>query len=219
MDYIDFKNFRAESELCHHGILGQKWGVRRYQNEDGSLTDAGKRRYGELENFRASNGMKVAPAKNGYVRVMRKIASGRGMERMSTKTYKSAMKQGFRKQTAAEKASTQKGIDRIRKESQALREYNAAVKDARKGTGTKYLDKAKRMNEIDKARNYFDDNERTIDKLVFDDSVKEYAARLVVDKNLSYQDALKKSKAREVISTGAAFAIAMGIAAYTVKKG
>ena len=32
--------------LEHHGILGMKWGVRRYQNEDGSLTDAGKKRYG-----------------------------------------------------------------------------------------------------------------------------------------------------------------------------
>ena len=30
--------------LAHHGIQGQKWGVRRYQNEDGSLTPAGKKR-------------------------------------------------------------------------------------------------------------------------------------------------------------------------------
>ena len=30
--------------LIHHGILGQKWGVRRFQNEDGSLTPAGKQR-------------------------------------------------------------------------------------------------------------------------------------------------------------------------------
>ena len=31
--------------LMHHGIKGQKWGIRRYQNEDGSLTAAGKERY------------------------------------------------------------------------------------------------------------------------------------------------------------------------------
>lgn len=32
-------------ELYHHGIKGQKWGIRRYQNEDGTLTAAGKSRY------------------------------------------------------------------------------------------------------------------------------------------------------------------------------
>ncbi len=32
------------NELYHHGIKGQKWGVRRYQNQDGSLTPAGQKR-------------------------------------------------------------------------------------------------------------------------------------------------------------------------------
>ena len=33
------------NELYHHGIKGQKWGVRRFQNPDGTLTSAGKKRY------------------------------------------------------------------------------------------------------------------------------------------------------------------------------
>lgn len=41
-DYIS----RGEDFLAHHGILGQKWGVRRYQNSDGSLTPEGRKRYG-----------------------------------------------------------------------------------------------------------------------------------------------------------------------------
>lgn len=41
MSLLAYKNY-----LAHHGILGQKWGVRRFQNEDGSLTPEGRKRYG-----------------------------------------------------------------------------------------------------------------------------------------------------------------------------
>ena len=38
----------SNDELYHHGIKGQKWGIRRYQNEDGSLTPIGKKRYSDV---------------------------------------------------------------------------------------------------------------------------------------------------------------------------
>lgn len=37
--------YRNPYELRHHGTKGMKWGVRRYQNKDGSLTEAGKKRH------------------------------------------------------------------------------------------------------------------------------------------------------------------------------
>lgn len=39
----------APNELYHHGVLGMRWGIRRYQNADGSLTAAGRKRRAKLE--------------------------------------------------------------------------------------------------------------------------------------------------------------------------
>lgn len=70
-------------ELWHHGVKGQKWGVRRYQNPDGSLTKEGKERYSgkfeetskayqdwfekrmDLQRFKDKN-IKEAYVKGGY---------------------------------------------------------------------------------------------------------------------------------------------------------
>lgn len=54
--------FLSNGELYHHGIKGQKWGVRRWQNEDGTFNDAGKRRYFSSKEDRINS--KIENAKN-----------------------------------------------------------------------------------------------------------------------------------------------------------
>lgn len=59
-----FYQVMSDDDLQHHGILGQKWGVRRYQNKDGSLTSEGKARLG----YDGSSGDRTREKVNSDVR-------------------------------------------------------------------------------------------------------------------------------------------------------
>lgn len=91
----------------HHGILGQKWGVRRYQNKDGSLTAAGKKRKNsEVSKYKTSklqNEFNKANRKNGNAntnKLLEQIWKGDGkysshlkkMNKLLDESYGTALK-------------------------------------------------------------------------------------------------------------------------------
>ncbi len=69
--------YQNTDELYHHGVLGQRWGFRRYQNPDGTLTPAGRRRANKLaEKYAKVTGKKLIVKKK----------SVQGNEKQKTKT-------------------------------------------------------------------------------------------------------------------------------------
>ena len=85
-----------QGELYHHGIKGQKWGIRRFQNKDGSLTPAGKKRYDDSNNTNTSR-LKEKKQKT------QKIPENKSLHRL--KLEEKYMKNGMSREEAEQAAS------------------------------------------------------------------------------------------------------------------
>lgn len=78
----------TENEFYHYGIKGMRWGIRRYQKKDGSLTPAGKKRYDSDKSDSESNDGKFHLTSNQK----KAIAIGAGVAAAVTKVLQ---KKGF----------------------------------------------------------------------------------------------------------------------------
>ena len=94
------------NELKHHGIKGQRWGIRRFQNKDGSLTPAGKKRYDEPNIGRKTRESKTKEAKK-Y-----KIPENKSLHRLKLeeKYMQNGMTREEAQQAAAKRIRTEKFV-------------------------------------------------------------------------------------------------------------
>ena len=119
--------YNYTTELWHHGIMGMKWGIRRYQNPDGTLTIAGKIRYGNKNRLEASVNKKAAKLQRKYNDLTGK--SIRQNNAAKDKTKEEARKKDSKSKSISEMSSEelQAAINRINLEKiylQAMESVN-----------------------------------------------------------------------------------------------
>lgn len=150
----------SNTELIHWGIKGQKWGVRRYQNPDGSLTPAGKKRYLNADGSLNEAGKRKLKTNNEFINKNKDKLIIK--EAPDPKTFEEAKQQALKTGTATEVLSfkgsltnqeMQNALTRINLERQ-LSDISAKEIAAGQQKSKTALEKASDiMDNVEKVRN------------------------------------------------------------------
>ena len=101
-------------ELYHHGIKGQRWGIRRYQNQDGSYTKAGRKRYGLDLDINDKSRTNIAKIRPGEARRRLDTAKAKG-DKNGPRYAELKMRERSAKRALREARGIDKGAKRIEK--------------------------------------------------------------------------------------------------------
>ena len=138
MNYYGYE-FITESFLKHHGILGQKWGVRRFQNEDGTRTAAGKKREkipAETKRTAAKDAKEYARAKMYYgegAGTRRKLIRETVNQRSKDPVYKAEFERQLAAQDMASHASKARKERARRDATQGAAKFGRGIVNAATG--------------------------------------------------------------------------------------
>lgn len=186
--------YYMSNELQHHGIMGMKWGIRRYQNKDGSLTAAGKKRVQKLDKERRELTGRTTPFARKVSSLDPPVQKKKSMDEMSDAELNDALK---RKRTELDYSRTVSELNRLnptpvskgKKFIDGVSEVVApAVKEAAKDSLTKFLKKTL-SDALGVSEKDLENTSAALEK-----EAKDWANKVKIDRNKQY---FKDKKAAE----------------------
>ena len=158
--------------LAHHGIKGQKWGVRRFQNPDGTLTAAGKSRYGESPTGNTSSNGKTGMSDSTKKKLKTAAAVTLAVAGTAAVAYVAAKKLDTIAINSLVADDYKRGREYCALRDKALNDYSHQMKQMRKWdefqkehNSPKARELALRsLRDAQNSRNYMETYQRSIDR-------------------------------------------------------